>query len=157
MTTLFIILGGLCLLIGIVGCAVPVIPGPALAFCGLLSLLAIDKSPSALAWGISASLLASAFIVDYTVPALGAKKFKASKYGIAGCFAGTLIGTFFLPFGILLGPFLGALAGELLSGRNLKESVNGGTGALIGFLAGTLYKLLVCSIFAFMFVKCVIS
>ena len=145
------------MLVGIVGCAVPVIPGPALAFCGLLSLLAIDKSPSGLAWGISALLLISAFVVDYIMPALGAKKFKASKYGVAGCFIGTMIGVFFLPFGILLGPFLGALAGELLSGRNLKESVNGGTGALIGFLAGTLYKMLICSIFAFIFIKCVIS
>lgn len=153
MTALFIILGVLCLLIGIVGCAVPVIPGPALAFCSLFALLPIGKSPSGLAWGISAAILVSAFIVDYTVPALGAKKFKASRYGIVGCFIGTIIGAFFFPFGILLGPFLGAVAGELLSGRKMNEALNGGTGALIGFLAGTMYKMFVCGIFAFIFVK----
>ena len=147
------ILGILCLLTGIIGCAVPVIPGPALAFFGLFPLIAIEKSPSALAWAICAVLLASAFMADYAVPALGAKKFKASRYGAAGCFIGTITGTFFFPFGLILGPFLGAAAGELLSGRNMREAVNGGTGALIGFIAGTFYKLIVCSIFAIVFIR----
>ena len=156
MTILFVILGAILLLTGIVGCVIPVIPGPVLAFCSLLLLIPIDKNPSVLAWCVSAAILVSAFIVDYAVPALGAKKFKASKYGIMGSVIGTMAGAFFLPLGIILGPFLGAMAGELLSGRNLRESVNGGTGALLGFLAGTMYKLLVCGIFAFVFVKALI-
>jgi len=156
MTILFVILGTILLLTGIVGCVIPAIPGPALAFCSLLLLIPIDKNPSVLTWCVSVAILVSAFIVDYAVPALGAKKFKASKYGIMGSVIGTMAGAFFLPLGIILGPFLGAMAGELLSGRNLMESVNGGTGALLGFLAGTMYKLLVCGIFAFVFVKALI-
>lgn len=157
MTVLWITLGALLIIAGIIGCVLPVIPGPALAYCGLLPLIPLDKTPSAAVWALTAALLVSAFIFDAIIPAAGAKKFKCTKYGIAGCIIGTGIGTFFLPLGLLLGPFLGAFIGEIISGRRLSEAAAGGTGAFLGFLAGTAYKLLACSIFAFCFVNALLK
>lgn len=155
MTALFIFIGALCLSLGLVGCILPVIPGPLLAYCSLFPLLAIDKSPSSFVWWAASILLVSAFVLDSVIPALGAKKFKASKYGMAGCFIGTAIGAFFFPLGIILGPFLGAFAGEMIKGRKMNEAISGGAGALLGFLAGMMYKLLVSSLFAYWFISAV--
>jgi len=153
METLCIILGCLCVAAGLIGCVIPVIPGPLLAYCGFFPLLVINKGPSTFIWWMASILLVSAAVLDSVIPALGAKKFKASKYGMAGCFIGTLAGAFFFPLGLVLGPFLGAFAGEMLKGRKIHEAINGGTGALLGFLAGTFYKLFVASLFAYWFIK----
>ncbi len=130
--------------LGLVGCVVPIIPGPVLSFVGLLFLLLTDNhSPSVTAlvlWGM-ASLLVT--VLDYVVSAWGTKKFNGSKFGFWGCFVGTLVGLFFFPIGIVAGPFLGAFLGELVAGRKIKEAALSGVGALVGFMAGTLAKLLV--------------
>jgi uncharacterized protein YqgC (DUF456 family) len=55
-----------------------------------------------------------------------------------------IIGLFFLPWGIIVGPFLGAVAGELSGGSNLAQAIRAGFGSLIGFMFGTLMKLFIC-------------
>jgi uncharacterized protein YqgC (DUF456 family) len=52
-----------------------------------------------------------ASVLDYVVPAFGARKFNCSKLGILGCAVGTVVGIAFFPLGLLLGPFLGAVVG----------------------------------------------
>ncbi len=129
--------------LGLIGCVVPMIPGPVLSFAGLLFLLPTNHSPSVTAlvlWGI-ASLVVT--MLDYVVSAWGTKKFNGSRFGFWGCFIGTLAGLFFLPIGIIAGPFLGAFLGELIAGRKVEDSALSGVGALVGFMAGTLVKLLV--------------
>ena len=134
---------------GIVGCVIPVIPGPVVTYCGLLCLLLTARPPTTTVLVVFGAATAVATLLDYVVPALGAKKFHCSKLGVFGCVVGTLVGLFFFPIGLLLGPFLGAVAGELLSGKSAGRSVWGGFGAFLGFLTGVLIKLAVCGTMAF--------
>ena len=133
---------------GIVGCVVPVLPGPVLSFCALLCLLPTKHPPAVGVLVLFGVLTAVAMVLDYVVPAVGAKKFKCSKLGMVGCFIGTIVGLLFFPLGILLGPFLGAVAGELIAGKSAGKSIYGGIGAFLGFLAGLFLKLIVCSVMA---------
>ena len=121
-----------------VGCVVPVLPGPALAFGGLLALMT-----QAYIWfGVAC---AGVLVLDYVVPAFGAKKFNCSKWGVFGCIVGTLVGIFFVPWGILVGPFAGAVVGELIAGKKFSSSLKGGFGALLGFIFGVALKLAYCA------------
>ena len=133
---------------GMVGCVVPVVPGPILSYCALLCLLGTSHAPTVAVLVTFGVVTIIATVLDYVVPSLGAKKFNCSKLGIVGCAIGTVIGIAFFPLGLLLGPFLGAVVGELIAGKSVGKSVWGGVGAFIGFLAGTFLKLVACSIMA---------
>ena len=148
-------LGGILLLIGFVGCVVPVLPGPV---CGLLALCALWPTPSVPSMGLLAvagAVTVLAMVLDYIVPALGAKKFDCSRWGVFGCLVGTLVGVFFFPWGLLLGPFGGAFAGELIAGKTTSAAFRGGFGALLGFLAGVVLKFAAVGFCAFLFVRAV--
>ena len=145
MDVLFAAAAVLLIAISFIGCAVPVVPGPALAFCGLLSLLPSRYAPSTQTCVIFGIVGVVVLVLDYTVPAIGAKRFNCSRWGVFGCMAGTVAGLFFLPWGVLIGPFAGAVVGELVSGRNLGASMRGGIGAFLGFVFGVMLKLTYCA------------
>ena len=150
-------LGGLLLLVGFVGCVVPVLPGPV---CGLLALCALWPTPAALAPASLAAVgavVALVMVLDYVVPALGAKKFDCSRWGVFGCLVGTLVGVFFFPWGLLLGPFGGAFVGELVAGKTTAAAVKGGFGALLGFLVSVVLKFAAVGLSAFLFTRAVMS
>jgi uncharacterized protein YqgC (DUF456 family) len=80
---------------------------------------------------------------------LGAKKHKASKVGITGAFIGLTIGIFILGFwGIITGPFLGALLGELVAKKSPGQALKSAIGTFIGFIAGNLLQIIVILIMA---------
>ena len=136
----------LLLILGLLGCVVPVIPGPALSYAALLLLLPSRFAPSvgACVWfGVGCAVV---LLLDTIVPAIGAKKFKCSRWGVAGCMIGTVVGMFFGFLGLVLGPFIGAVAGEIIAGRNFSESMRGGFGAFLGFLSGVLLKVAYCAV-----------
>ena len=127
------------------GCAIPVLPGPALALCGVLSLLPSRFAPAThvcVMFGIACAVV---LLLDYVVPAFGAKKFNCSRWGVFGCFAGTIVGIFFVPWGVLIGPFTGAVLGEMVAGKKLGASLKGGLGAFLGFVFGITLKLAYCA------------
>jgi uncharacterized protein YqgC (DUF456 family) len=109
-----IVIGFIFALSGIFGCVLPIIPGPAFSFLALI-LLSWTKnwqafSPTFLI--VMGSLTALLIILDYIAPALGAKKYGASKPGLWGSAIGMIIGIFFIPpWGIIVGAFVGALVG----------------------------------------------
>ena len=149
----FIALGAILLLIGFVGSIIPVLPGVACAYAALWTLYPTSYALTGerlLVGGIVASVV---IVLDYVVPALGAKKFECSRWGVFGCMAGTIVGLFFAPFGIILGPFLGAVAGELIAGKALSAAMRGGIGALLGFLVGVVLKFAACALFTWWFVQ----
>lgn len=154
MSFALVLLSGILLLVGLIGCVLPILPGPVVAFCGLLCLLPTDKSPSAMTVALFGVATIVAMVLDSVVPMVSARKFKCSKWGVWGCFVGTLLGAFFFPLGLLLGPFLGAFAGELIAGRAALQAVRGGVGAFLGFLVGTLIKLAVCFAMIVCYVRC---
>ena len=152
MTIALSILAGLLLLIGFVGCVVPVLPGPIIGYCGLLALIPTEKCPSTPVLVTMGLVVAAVTVADYIVPAIGAKKFNCSRWGTVGCFIGTIVGLFFVPIGILLGPFLGAFLGELIAMKPIGAALKGGVGAFLGFLSGVFLKILACAAMSAVFV-----
>jgi len=145
--------GAVCLLVGFVGCVVPVLPGVACAYAALWTLYPTPYALTNERLLVGGIVAVVAIVLDYVVPALGAKKFNCSKWGVFGCMAGTIVGIFFAPFGIILGPFLGAVAGELVAGKQASAALRGGFGALLGFVAGVLLKFVACALFTWWFVQ----
>jgi len=142
------------MIVGIVGCLVPVLPGPPLSFIGLLILHFTDFAEFSINMLIILGALAIIVAVfDYVVPIWGTKKFGGSKYGIRGATLGLIIGLFFGPPGIILGPFLGAIAGELIYKNNFNYAIRAGLGSLIGFMAGIGLKLATSLVITFYFIR----
>jgi hypothetical protein len=135
--------GGIIMIIGILGCLLPVLPGPPLSYIGLLILhftRFADFSPTFfITW---ACVVIIVTVLDYVVPIWGTKKFGGSKSGMWGAALGLVVGIFFLPpLGIIAGPFAGAFIGEALTGKNSSEAFRAGLGSFLGFLTGVAIKL----------------
>lgn len=145
-----LILGLLLMIMGIIGSLLPALPGPPLSWVGILMLYFCPGMETNY-WllGITLVIAVVIGILDYVIPAKGTKYFGGSKYGIWGTNIGLVVGIFApIPFGFLIGPFVGALVGELIynsqeKGRAFKAAI----GSFIGFLAGTFMKLLVSLLF----------
>lgn len=156
MDIFLIISGSLLMILGIAGCLLPMLPGPPLSYLGLIAIQLSSKinfSPKFLiSWGVIVILVS---ILDYVIPIWGTKYFGGSKYGVWGSMAGLLAGLFIPPIGIIIGPFLGAVVGEMLAG-NKQNALKAGFGSFIGFLAGTVVKLLVSLIMLYYFIAVLI-
>jgi len=126
--------GGLAMIVGLVGCFVPVLPGPAIAYAALWVLVLLGHPPPTTQLVIGGGVLIIVTLIDYVLPSVFAKKFDCSRWGVFGCFVGSIVGLFFMPLGLVLGPFLGTVGGELLAGKNVSSSLRGGLGALLGFV-----------------------
>ncbi len=153
MDYVLIALGILFIITGIIGGIVPIIPGPPLSYVGLLFLHFTNKydftNRFLIIWAVITVVV---YLLDYVIPAWGTKKFGGSKRGIYGSIIGLIIGIFvFPPIGIIVGPFVGAVIGELSSGKNSSEALKSGFGSFLGFLVGTLLKLIVSGIMAWYF------
>lgn len=154
MDVFLLILGIILLLVGLVGCVVPFIPGPPLGFLALLALHFTSwvQFSSKLLW-TAAILAVVVTLLDYVVPAWGTKKFGGSKAGVWGASLGLVVGLFLGPAGIVLGPFAGALVGELLVKANGNQALRSAFGAVIGLFAGVLLKLVVCGLYIWWFAR----
>ncbi len=151
MDMLLYILSGVCLLLGFAGCFLPVLPGPPVAYMGLLLLQATERFGftvgQLVVWGL---LVVVVQVLDYVTPILGTKYSGGTKWGNWGCVIGTVMGVFlFAPWGIIFGPFVGALLGELLGGKNLGGAMKAGAGAFFGFLVSVVLKVGLCGYFAY--------
>lgn len=148
MEATLIILGLVLVLVGLFGSFLPLLPGPPLSYGGLLLFhySAPQNRISAWALVLFAILIVITLILDYIVPAWGAKKFGGTKWGAWGSTIGAIIGLFFGPIGVIIGPFLGALVGELMNGRNSNQALLAAWGSFVGFLLGSGIKLFICSI-----------
>ena len=154
-----IVLGAICLISGILGSILPALPGPPLSYAGLILLHFTDRvqftTTQLIIWFV---LVILTIVADYILPVLGVKKWNGSKWGNMGCIIGTIAGLFiFPPWGIIIGPFAGAVLGELLfAKKNTPEALKTGFGAFIGFVLGTVLKLSVCFWFIFCFIKALV-
>ena len=150
-------LSAICMLVGLAGCILPMLPGPPLAWFGMLLLHFTDRVDfSVTELVVSALVVIATLVLDYFTPMIGAKKFGGGKYGNRGCVIGTIVGMFFLPLGLILGPFLGAVIGELIAGKPFRAALKAGFGSFVGFLFGTLIKLAVCLYFIIRFIMVMI-
>lgn len=141
--TLYYAIAVILVLVGIAGTILPALPGLPLVFAGmLLGAWAGDFAyigvPTLVVLGV---LTAFSLVVDFWATALGAKRVGASGKAVAGAVIGTLVGIFFGPIGLFAGPFIGALAGELLHGRDVGQATRVGFGTWLGVVFGTVLKL----------------
>ncbi|EIA09552.1 DUF456 domain-containing protein [Flavobacterium frigoris] len=158
MDVLLLSIGFICILIGILGSLLPVLPGPGISWAGI-ALLYLTNAIPANYWilGITLSITIIISVLDYVIPAKGTKYFGGSKYGIWGTNIGLIIGILTpIPFGFLIGPFLGAFVGELFfDSKNHSRAIKAATGSFIGFLASTFIQFLVCLLFLGFFISLV--
>jgi len=155
MDWIWIISGVVLTFAGLIGCIVPLIPGPPLSYLALVLLLLTDRalfSSDFMALWLIITFLVT--VLDYYVPVWGAKKFGGTTKGIWGATLGLIAGIFLIPpFGIIVGPFIGAYLGEIIGGNQHENALKAGFGTFIGFLAGTVMKLAVSSTLTFYFFK----
>jgi uncharacterized protein YqgC (DUF456 family) len=153
MDILLITVGAILVIIGIIGSIVPIIPGPPITYCGLLLAHFSSENPFTskllIILGILAVLSA---IIDNVLPVYATKKFNGSKKGVWGSAIGLIVGLiFFPPFGIILGPMVGAFLGEIADGKASKNAVKPAFGSFIGFLSSIFLRLLLSFVMAYYF------
>lgn len=155
MDILLLILGFSCIITGLFGSFLPVLPGPSVSWVGL-ALLYFTKAVPANYWILGIALLITVVIsvLDYVIPAKGTKRFGGSSYGIWGTNIGLVIGILApIPFGFLIGPFVGALIGELIFDfKDHNRALKAAAGSFVGFLASSLMKFVVCVMYLGLFV-----
>jgi uncharacterized protein YqgC (DUF456 family) len=155
MDYLLIVIAAILIVLGLLGCILPVIPGPPLSFGGLL-LLHFTQWGSIhsdiLVWlGIAAAV---ATVLDYIFPVWTTKRFGGSKRGVWGSTIGLVVGLFFFPpFGIIIGPFVGAFVGEVTANQNQRSALRSAFGSFVGFLLGTGLKFAVSGVTTYYFIK----
>ena len=142
-----LIIAGLCMLVGIIGCIIPGLPGTPIAYVGLLIAQVTERVDFSwqllLVWGIVTVVVS---VLDYVVPAWGTKQFGGTKWGVWGSTIGVFVGLFFGALGVILGPLVGAVLGELLGGKATSDALKAGWGSFIGLLFGTILKLVCCGL-----------
>jgi uncharacterized protein YqgC (DUF456 family) len=142
MHTAAYVLGFAVLAAGIIGVVAPLIPGSLLLVAGTL-LVAWADGFVRVGWGtvaLSAVIAALVWMVDLVAGALGARMAHASRWAALGASAGFLVGLFFGPLGMILGPALGAFALEYLKNPDADHALRAGTGAFVGFVVGGVVK-----------------
>jgi hypothetical protein len=137
------VLAALLIVGGLAGAVLPVLPGIPMIFGGIWLAAAVGGYRHLGLWWLLAIgvLGALGVVVDFVAGTLGAKRVGASQRALWGAAMGTLLGMFLGIPGLLFGPFLGALAGELASGTSVLRSAHVGVGTWLGLLFGTLVKL----------------
>ncbi|WP_298140358.1 DUF456 domain-containing protein [Flavobacterium sp.] len=153
MDIILIILGLICCIVGLFGSFLPALPGTPISWLGLLFLYLTDFVENNY-WVLGFTLLLTIVvsILDYVIPAKGAKHFGGTKYGVWGTNIGLLIGLFFPPIGFIIGLFIGAFVGELIYNfEDKKGALKAATGAFIGFLVSSFMKFMICLSFLILF------
>lgn len=147
MEIFLLVLAFLLMLVGIIGCIVPGLPGTPIAYAGLWIAQATDRVDFGwkflLIWGIVTVIIS---VLDYVVPAWGTKQYGGSKWGVWGSTIGVFVGLFFGAAGVILGPLVGAVLGEMFSGKDFSNALKAGWGSFIGILCGTVLKLIACGL-----------
>lgn len=154
MDVLLFIIAAILMVLGLAGCFLPVLPGPPLSYIGLLLIHFTDKVQFSvrelLVW---AFLVVLVQVLDYITPLLGTRYSGGGKWGSWGCVIGTLVGVFlFPPWGIIWGPFAGAVIGELTGGKKAEQALKAGAGAFFGFLFSVVIKVTLCGYFFYCFI-----
>lgn len=147
MEILILIIGFTLMIIGVLGSFLPVLPGPIISWFGIALLYFSNIIPlNYLILGITLLITIVVSVLDYIIPSQGTKKFGGSSYGIWGTNIGLIIGILApIPFGFIIGPFLGAFIGELIyNKKDQKRALKAATGSFIGFLASSFIKFLLC-------------
>lgn len=154
MDILWIGLGVILMVVGLAGCILPFLPGPPLCYLALLIQQLQSDPPYSteflLIWAGITLLITG---LDYVIPIYGTKRFGGTRYGMWGCVIGLIAGLWLGPLGIIIGPFAGAFIGELLGNAKSQHAMRAAIGSFVGFLLGTLLKLIACFVMGWYFIQ----
>jgi len=128
--------------VGLVGIVMPALPGHMLILGGLGLAAWADGFRHVSGWtlGVIAAVAIASYGIDFVAAAVSTKKLGASTRAMAGAALGTLGGFFFGLPGLIAGPFVGAVVGELTATRDIRQAGRAGVAATIGFAIGTAVK-----------------
>jgi uncharacterized protein YqgC (DUF456 family) len=142
---LWYVIAGFVIVAGFVGSIMPNLPGIPVMFGGMLLAAWVGHFQKIPVWVIVVLGVLAGFSVlfDFVAGSYGARRYGASRAAVWGAFLGTIVGLFFGIPGILLGPFIGAVIGQLASGSAIHHAARVGVGTWIGLLIGTAIKLAV--------------
>ncbi|MBR0323390.1 MAG: DUF456 domain-containing protein [Bacteroidales bacterium] len=169
MEYLIFLLAVICVIVGIVGDVVPGLPGVPISYAAMLLLHFFTgitySNETLIIYGVLCAVIT---IVDYFVPIWGTKKFGGTKAGVRGSTIGLVVGVVVLPIlgivigpfgliGILAGPFVGAYIGEKMSGVDDSLAWRSAIGSFVGFVAGTLLKVVYSIVVAVVVIKDIIT
>ena len=152
-TLFFAILAGILLLVGLIGTVLPVLPGPPIAWAGLLAAHFSSYSQIEI-WILIATGIAAVFVtvIDNIFPSVMTKKAGGSKAATLGCTIGLIVSFFLGPIFILIAPFAGAFIGEMIhDSSDTKRALKAAFGAFKGFLLGTGLKIICVMCFIWLF------
>lgn len=146
------------LVAGVLGSFLPVLPGPPLAWAGVLLLHLTERVQFSTSFLVVTGLITLVItILDYVLPSLAVKKRGGTKLGERGALIGAIGGFLLGPIGILIGPFLGAFAGEYIANKgDHGNALRVAFSSFMGFLLSTGVKLVWCLLLAFWCVKAVL-
>ena len=155
MELVIIISALLLMLLGLAGSFLPVLPGPLTSWLGLFVLSYSDgiviNSTFLIITFVIALLI---FILDYIIPVAGTKRFGGSKSGMIGTSLGLVVGLLSpIPFGIIIGPFLGAVIGELMHKNDVNRATKAAFGSFIGFITSTFLKFIIAVVYLGLFIS----
>ena len=140
---------------GLLGTVLPVLPASLLIFAGAVLHHFTLPPERAVGWwtlGILAILTVLAHVVDFVAASVGAKRFGASRWGAVGAFIGALVGLFFFPIGLFVGPVVGVLCAEILFARkSLGPAALSSWGTLLGTIVGMAGKIVIAVVMAVIF------
>ena len=147
MVTVILIIAFVLLILGLLGSIIPGLTGPPLSFIGILLIHFFTGTQFStsflLSWAVIVILV---FLLDYFMQVWGVKKFGGGRKAILGTFLGLFMGLLFPPVGLLIGPFIGAFIGALLEVQDDTRALKVAIGSFIGFVTGTILKLVVSSV-----------
>lgn len=153
MDVLWLVLGVILMLVGLAGCILPFLPGPPLCYLALLiqQLQSTPPYESDFLWTWAAITIIVTGL-DYIIPIYGTRKFGGTKYGMWGCVVGLIAGLWLGPLGLIIGPFVGAFVGEVIGNAGSSHAFRAALGSFVGFLFGTLLKLVACFVMGWYFI-----
>jgi uncharacterized protein YqgC (DUF456 family) len=156
MDILIITIVSILLLIGLIGCVIPALPGPPISFFGLLVFHFFTSFyiETDILWLLGVIVIAITFL-DYWLQIYGVKKFGGGRKAINGTILGLVLGLLlFPPFGVIIGPFVGAFLGAKMEAKeDTNRAIKIALGALAGFLGGTVLKFSVSIYITILFVN----
>ena len=153
MDNLIIVVAGIFLITGLIGCVVSKLPGTPLCYLGIIILnfssIAEYSVHFFIRWGL---IIIAIQGLDYLIPHWGKRKFGGSKKGVWGSLLGMLAGIYFGVWGIVIGAITGALVGELLAGKESNRAINHAVSSFVFFILGTISQLIVAGILIFHYI-----
>lgn len=132
-------------IIGMAGAIFPILPGALAIYAAFFVYgLCITFAPFGVwFWIIQTLIVVILFVADYVVNAWGVKKYGGSKASVIGSTIGVIIGPFLIPgFGLILGPLIGAILGEMIIGSSFDRALKVGFGSLVGLFTSTVMKII---------------